>query len=163
MTNKEMIKKLKDYAELAWAAYGYYDLMTNKSNDFYTKVENDESKQDNNSFRKSILIQDIMDITYKNYEVYQYDTFLHREIKVGTLEGDFSPTQAKNFFEKYELLIHQPNTSNGFSATLFQDKESKEFILAFRGTESFTRDMFITDFQLLLSSLTNQYQNEMRL
>lgn len=24
MTNKEMIKKFKDYAELAWATYGYF-------------------------------------------------------------------------------------------------------------------------------------------
>lgn len=29
MTNKEMIKKMRDNAELAWAAYGYYDLVEN--------------------------------------------------------------------------------------------------------------------------------------
>ena len=27
MINKEQIKKLRDNAELAWAAYGYYDLV----------------------------------------------------------------------------------------------------------------------------------------
>ena len=34
MTNKEMIKKLKDTAELAWAAYGYYDLIDKLAFDF---------------------------------------------------------------------------------------------------------------------------------
>ena len=52
------------------------------------------------------------------------------------LGGDFTPTQAKRFFEKYDILIHQPNTESGFSATLFQNKESKEFTLAIISTES---------------------------
>ena len=47
-----------------------------------------------------------------------------------------SPFQAKKFFERYDLLIHQPNTESGFSATLFQNKESKEFTLAIISTES---------------------------
>lgn len=29
MINKEMIKKLRDNAKLAWATYGYYDLVGN--------------------------------------------------------------------------------------------------------------------------------------
>ncbi|WP_233706004.1 hypothetical protein [Helicobacter bilis] len=52
------------------------------------------------------------------------------------LKGNFTPTQTKRFFERYELLIHQPNTESGFSATLFQHKESKEFTLAIISTES---------------------------
>ena len=27
MNNKELIQKLRDYAELAWASYGYFDLV----------------------------------------------------------------------------------------------------------------------------------------
>lgn len=46
----------------------------------------------------------------------------------GTLKGDFTPLQTKQFFERYDILIHQPNTDSGFSATLFQNKESKEYI-----------------------------------
>ncbi len=46
-----------------------------------------------------------------------------------------SPLQAKRFFERYDLLIHQPNTESGFSATLFQHKESNKYTLAIRGTE----------------------------
>ena len=49
--------------------------------------------------------------------------------------GDFSPTQTQRFFSRYDLLIHQPNTESGFSATLFQNKETKEYTLAIRGTE----------------------------
>ena len=33
--------------------------------------------------------------------------------------SDFTPTQTQRFFEKYDVLIHQPNTHSGFSATLF--------------------------------------------
>lgn len=51
-------------------------------------------------------------------------------------DGDFSPLQAQRFFSRYDLFIHQPNTESGFSATLFQNKESKEFTLAIISTES---------------------------
>ncbi|RDU60893.1 hypothetical protein CQA53_10590, partial [Helicobacter didelphidarum] len=94
---------------------------------------------------------DILDITYKYY----LDD--NGKPKNGLLDdklfdGDFSPLQAKRFFERYDLLEHCPNTDSGFSATLFGEKrkqkniESKEisytaeygyinYILAFRGTE----------------------------
>ena len=49
--------------------------------------------------------------------------------------SDFTPTQTQRFFEKYNILIHQPNTHSGFSATLFSDKTKNRFIVGFRGTE----------------------------
>ena len=49
--------------------------------------------------------------------------------------SDFTPTQTQRFFEKYDILIHQPNTHSGFSATLFYDKEKDRFVVGFRGTE----------------------------
>ena len=49
--------------------------------------------------------------------------------------SDFTPTQTQRFFEKYDILIHQPNTHSGFSATLFYDKEQDRFVAGFRGTE----------------------------
>ena len=49
--------------------------------------------------------------------------------------SDFTPTQTQRFFEKYDILIHQPNTHSGFSATLFYDKEKDRFVAGFRGTE----------------------------
>ncbi len=58
-----------------------------------------------------------------------------KEEKVATLKGDFSPTQAKRFFDKYDLLDFYPkfDTKNnkqiqGFHACLFQDRESKKLI-----------------------------------
>ena len=49
--------------------------------------------------------------------------------------SDSTPTQTQRFFEKYNILIHQPNTHSGFSATLFYDKEKDRFVAGFRGTE----------------------------
>ncbi|RDU59980.1 hypothetical protein CQA53_11130 [Helicobacter didelphidarum] len=100
--------------------------------------------------------------------------------KVGTLKGEFSPLQAKHFFERYDLLLHQPNTDSGFSATLFGEKrkqkntESKEisytaeygyinYILAFRGTEMGSDKIkamlndFYTNFLLGTNQIPEQY------
>ena len=49
--------------------------------------------------------------------------------------SDFTPTQTQRFFEKYDILIHQPNADSGFSTTLFYDKEKDRFVAGFRGTE----------------------------
>ncbi|EQM94700.1 MULTISPECIES: hypothetical protein [Helicobacter] len=121
-TNKQIIEALRDNAYLAWAAYGYYDLIGKK-------IKDDEKYGDKRN--KPITLHDILDITYKDYET-QDSTFFNTE----NLKGDFSPLQAKRFFSRYDLLIHQPNTESGFSATLFQNKESKEFTLAIISTES---------------------------
>ena len=40
-----------------------------------------------------------------------------------------------DFVNRFKLLKHQPNTTSGFSATLFEDKEKDKFIVGFRGTE----------------------------
>lgn len=42
MKNKLLINKMKNAAELAWAAYGYYDLMTTDVNQSFIvlKVKN---------------------------------------------------------------------------------------------------------------------------
>ena len=122
--NKQQIQKLRDMAELAWASYGYYDLIGKK-------IKNDREKYGDKA-DKPITLHDILDSTYKGYITPDHSRLFNPE----KLNGDFTPTQAKRFFEKYELLNHQPNTSSGFSATLFQDKESKEYILAIRGTEN---------------------------
>ena len=121
--NKQQIQKLRDMAELAWASYGYYDLIGKK-------IKNDREKYGDKA-DKPITLHDILDSTYKGYITPDHSRLFNPE----KLNGDFTPTQAKKFFEKYELLNHQPNTSSGFSATLFQNKESKEYILAIRGTE----------------------------
>ncbi|WP_199769774.1 hypothetical protein, partial [Helicobacter trogontum] len=132
--NKELIKKLRDNAELAWSAYGYYDFFTEP---FYHMYLLDDNKQ-------AHYIKDIADIMNISYcDVYVADLiFPNREgIKVGTLKGDMTPTQAQRFFEKYDLLDYYPKfdykhnkQKQGFHACLFQNRESKQYTLAIRGS-----------------------------
>ena len=132
MTNKQQVQRLRDCAELAMAAYGYFHLETSEKNPTFINVKDNKEQE----IQKEISLTDILDMTYKDYKVYipsRLPTL--KPDKVGTLNGDFTPTQAKNFFEHYELLEYCPNTDSGFSATLFQNKESKECALAIRGTE----------------------------
>ena len=150
MTAKQQIKRMRDYAKLAWASYGYFHLQTKDDNPMFIRM----GKSKEQEIKKEISLVDILDLTYKGYKVYKPSNLptLKPEI-IGTLKGDFSPTQAKNFFEKYDLLIHQPNTDSGFSATLFGEKKLQihnatkeksytsqygyvDYILAIRGTES---------------------------
>ncbi|WP_233714312.1 hypothetical protein [Helicobacter trogontum] len=67
-----------------------------------------------------------MDSTYKNYEAYCFNPQTKKKEKLGKLSGDFTPTQAKRFFSRYDLLIHQSNTESGFSATLFGEKRKQK-------------------------------------
>ncbi|AQQ59201.1 hypothetical protein XJ32_02740 [Helicobacter bilis] len=113
MSNKQQIQTLRDNAELAQAAYGYFHLIGKK-------IENDREKYGDKA-DKPITLHDILDLTYKDYKV--KDTGLIFDDK---LKGDFAPTQAKRFFERYDLLIHQPNTESGFSATLFGEKRKQK-------------------------------------
>ena len=120
MNNKQQIQKLRDNAELAMASYGYFHLIGKK-------IKNDEDEYGDKA-NKPITLHDILDITYKDYET--QDSTFSNTLK---LKGDMTPTQVKNFFEKYELLDYYPkfDTKNnrqkeGFHACLFQDRESKE-------------------------------------
>ena len=142
MTNKEIIKKLRDYAELAWASYGCFHFFLEKqSKSYFLVIQDEKGKEikdiDNKLKIKEIYITDILNTKYKNYRVVEPIQLgkEHKEITVGTLKGDFTPTQAKNFFEKYELLDFCPKFDiknnervKGFHACLFQDRESKELI-----------------------------------
>ena len=144
MTNKEMINKLKDMAELAIVAYGYFHL-ANPKYDF--NQDNTDKKRlehfrelkakelgrdlDENTYPTPT---DILNIEYKYFKDANgkpQASWYHKHF----LCGDMSPTQVKNFLKKYDILIHQPNTHSGFSATLFYDKEKDRFVAGFRGTE----------------------------
>ena len=149
MKNKDTINRIKNAAELAWAAYGYYDLIGKK---FAHK------KEYGNRTNTKITLHDILDSTYVNYET--HDSTFTNTLK---LKGDMTPTQVKNFFEKYELLDYYPkfDTKNnrqkeGFHACLFQDKESKEYTLAIRG--SFDSADYTTDFVNLLKDSTIPFE-----
>ena len=144
--NKILINKLKNNAELAQAAYGYFHLVGKK---FKDEEQYPDDKRD-----KPITLHDILDSTYKGHK-----TPNHKLGNPEELKGDMTPTQVKNFFEKYELLDYYPkfDTKNnkqkeGFHACLFQDKESKEYTLAIRG--SFDSTDYTTDFVNLLKDST---------
>ncbi|BDL90095.1 Mbeg1-like protein [Campylobacter jejuni] len=132
MDNKQQINKLRDMAELAQASYGYFHYADNK---FDIKDED-----------KIVTFENVLDITYKNSKIID-----ERGFKIGKLDGDFSPLQAKQFFSRYDLLIHQPNTESSFSATLFYDKQKDKFIVGFRGTET---DNFISSIQDIVQDIT---------
>jgi hypothetical protein len=56
-------------------------------------------------------------------------------IKDSDFQGRFSATQAEDFVAHWEVVSHQQNTASGFSATLFKNKDSGEYVYAVRGTE----------------------------
>ena len=114
MENKEQIKKLRDNAELAMASYGYFNLVGKKFND-------NDLKKTKIVRNPTITYADVLDLTYKDYETID-STFFNTEY----LKGDFSPTQTKRFFERYDLVEHCPNTDSGFSATLFGEKRKQK-------------------------------------
>ena len=62
MKNKILINKLKDNAELAMAAYGYFHFLGKQFKD----DDLETLKRENNSI---ITSTDVLDITYKGYEV----------------------------------------------------------------------------------------------
>ncbi|WP_289181194.1 hypothetical protein [Helicobacter japonicus] len=138
MNNKQLINRLKSNAELAMASYGYFHLIG----------KNFDNKRNKTEVKRTIALHDILDSTYKGYVTSEHTTLINPE----ELDGDFAPIQTKNFFDRYELIKHCPNTDSGFSATPFGEKrqqthtESKEvsytadygytnYTLAIRGTE----------------------------
>ncbi|NML27864.1 calcium-binding protein [Zoogloea dura] len=46
-----------------------------------------------------------------------------------------SPLASSFLAEGWEIIAHQPNTSTGFSATLFKNNKTKELVISFRSTE----------------------------
>ncbi len=120
---QEKINELKDYAELAQASYFYFDL-------------EDCILQENETI---ITLNELLNLSYngkiagKKEKVGQKYSFISK----GELNGEFGELQTKNFIQRYEVQFHQPNTTSGFSATLFYDKQKDEFIVGFRGTEGF--------------------------
>ena len=172
MKNKEMINKLRDNAELAIAVYGYFHLANPKYD--FNKDSTDKERLE--YFREKIAKnqtaiptpEDILNMEHKYFKDNNgkpKDSWYHKHF----LGGDFSPTQVKNFFDKYDLLDFYPkfDTKNnkqkeGFHACLFQDRESKEYTLAIRGSFD-SKDYVEADFWHLLinSTIPFDYYNDM--
>ena len=145
---KGYINDLKDYAELAQASYFNFEFMGNRK--IYELDSNNNKIKDEKYPRGykevEITLEHIINKKYQGQEVLinlkQDNTWqsnllnsLDEKFNSDKLNGEFGEIQAKNFLKKYDVLIHQPNTHSGFSATLFSDKTKNRFIVGFRGTE----------------------------
>ena len=136
-SNKQQIQKLRDCAELAQASYGHFHLANNK---FSEKIQTKINRTEN----PIITYEDILNKEYEQYEAITINE-LNQEESIGTLKGDFTPTQAKRFFERYTLIEHIPDDKirhipydkRGFSATIFYDKLNANYIILFRGTNAY--------------------------
>lgn len=63
--------------------------------------------------------------------------------KQALINAGFSDAQATAFVAEWEVIDHVPDTSSGFSATIFRNKQSGGYTLAIRGStdmNDFTED-----------------------
>ena len=146
---KNKLCDLLDYAELAQASYFYFDL------DGYVLKENNTT----------ITLNEIISSNYNGQMAGEKEHIgkEYRFIDKKKLNGEFGELQAKQFLEKYDLLIHQPNTESGFSATLFQNKQTKDFTLAIRGTDEYWIDFKMANIDLIANRIPLLQYNDMLL
>ncbi|WP_202392860.1 hypothetical protein [Helicobacter saguini] len=127
---KKQINDIRDYAELSWASY--FNLIYidgQKVDDFKIgigRIFKNEENQEKFEYHKALSKE------HKGYFIYDDSLVFYPR-----LNGEFGELQAKAFAKRYQIIFHQPNTSSGFSATLFYDTQKERFIVAFRGTEKF--------------------------
>ena len=126
---KTQINNLKDYAELAQASYFYFDyIKEQKALEFKistTRFFKDKSELEKLEYFKALYAK------YNGYLIIDNSLFIYPK-----LNGEFSEIQAQNFAKRYTIKFHQPNTTSGFSATLFEyTKDNNQKIIVIRGTE----------------------------
>lgn len=86
----------------------------------------------NNSFLSQLT--ELAEASYSDF----YNTTLYTQQIDALKEIKISQTQAENLLANWSIASHQPNTANGFSATLFKSKDinsQPQYVLAIRGTE----------------------------
>ena len=172
---KTQINNLKDYAELAQASYFNFNFLNTRN--IFELDSNQEKIQDKNSLRGyreiKVNLEHVVSQKYKDKEVLiglrQDDTwqskmlnFFDEKTNFDKLNGEFGEIQAQNFAKRYTIKFHQPNTTSGFSATLFEyTKDNNQKIIAIRGTEpksNFSVDILDADVDLALGKVPyNQY------
>jgi|GEM_PF-2238746 len=67
------------------------------------------------------------------------------DIKTALTNSGFTSTQSDEFIKHWEVIDHQPDTSSGFSATLFKNKQTGEYVFANRGTAEIYSDVIKAD------------------
>ncbi|EAC1595415.1 hypothetical protein D9Y79_09480 [Campylobacter coli] len=166
----DLITKFLDYANCADASYALLDpvftgVIIDKQEkelekDLDTQRLGDKHNNQNSTYARAIQARfeqnKIVKIEPK-YCISLINTcFDSKEI---TLDNDISRVglndalskRTIDFVNRFKLLKHQPNTTSGFSATLFYDKQKDEFIVGFRGTEGFWNIDTMQDITLSLN------------
>ncbi|EAH5760514.1 hypothetical protein FC574_07280 [Campylobacter coli] len=166
----DLITKFLDYANCADASYALLDpvftgVIIDKQEkelekDLDTQRLGDKHNNQNSTYARAIQARfeqnKIVKIEPK-YCISLINTcFDSKEI---TLDNDISRVglndalskRTIDFINRFKLLKHQPNTTSGFSATLFYDKQKDEFIVGFRGTEGFWNIDTMQDITLSLN------------
>ena len=124
--------QLVEYAELCWASYSeglnsgmYGDKEKkwgfNERGEYYTDDEIKRLKKDKN-IDLPTYYQALTETNYLIFEKYNVN---------------FSESQANHFITRFEVLAFSQDNDTGFSATLFNDTEDNELILAIRGIDIF--------------------------
>ncbi|WP_251825173.1 hypothetical protein [Campylobacter jejuni] len=178
----DLITKFLDYANVADASYTMLQYVfkgiikyKDDNNELEEKVDTQKlgDKHDNQNSTYARVIQarfeqnKIVKIEPK-YCISLINTcFDSKEI---TLDNDISRVglndalskRTIDFVNRFKLLKHQPNTTSGFSATLFEDTEdNNQKIIVIRGTEptsNFGIDILDADVDLALGKVPyNQY------
>lgn len=168
MTNKEMINKFKDYADIADASYAKLHYIFENIDTFFNadkweysdnislgdKVWKSNKQEINTAYARCIEARFMKDVILEK-GIFK-DTTIDNNPRNVLLNSTLSK-RTINFVNRYELVAHQPNTNYGFSATLFKDlgeinketnarkvvdKDSR-YILAIRGTEITPEDLSI--------------------
>ncbi len=64
------------------------------------------------------------------------------QIKQSLIDGKFSATQADELLQEWSVLAQYRDRTeeSSFSATLFQNKDTKEYVFACKGTAEFSGD-----------------------
>lgn len=166
MTNKEMITRFKDMADIADASYAMlHYVFENIDSVFKSKkweeadnITNRDKTIENDKYLNGNIILPNSNTAYARAieSRFQKDIVIEKGTFVDDKLGD-SPKmvsvarelsqRTKNFVNRYKLIEHQPNADYGFSATLFKDTKAtskdSEYILAIRGTEITLEDLSI--------------------
>ncbi|MNC41014.1 hypothetical protein D3C75_897600 [compost metagenome] len=83
-----------------------------------------------------------MTITSQDYAALSDDAYKDRAV------GRRAPGQEEKVTlngHEYKILEHVDNRLNGYQGTVYQRVDSKEIVIAHRGTEDIARDAILTD------------------
>lgn len=94
------------------------------------------SDQVHNSYQSALLAYAAYVTTYDPSREYAADELSSLLQSPADLEVPFSEESADSFAARYEFIHHKPNDETGFSATVFRDRQTGQYVFALRGTDA---------------------------